>query len=103
MPVVFIDLTGAGSMNHKGPKPVALVALLLSSAIVFSVQIAAAQTSASPSTTASRPAKTPAEQTSEPNAAPPATTTQTTGESNRDATAEKMNQDAKQKVETEGK
>jgi hypothetical protein len=92
-------------MNHKpeGLKPVALAALLLSSAIVFGMQTAAAQTSASPNTTASRPAKTPTEQTSEPSAAPPATTTQTTGESSRDATTKKMNQDAKQKVETEGK
>jgi hypothetical protein len=92
-------------MNQKseGRRSVALAALLLSSAIVFGVQTAVAQTSAPPNTTASRPAKTPTEQTSAPSAAPPATTSQTTGESSRDATTEKMNQDAKQKVETEGK
>jgi hypothetical protein len=92
-------------MNHtvERQKPVALAALLLSSAILFGMQTAAAQTNASPSTTASRPAKTPTEQTSEPNSAPPATTTQTTGEANRDATIQKKNEDEKQKVDTKGK
>ncbi|HVX75600.1 MAG TPA: hypothetical protein VHB49_05705 [Bradyrhizobium sp.] len=81
----------------------ALAALLSSSAIFFGMQTARAQTNASPNTTASRPAKAPTDQMSKPNAAPPATTTQTTGEAGRDATTQKMNQDAKQKVETEGK
>jgi hypothetical protein len=89
--------------TSQGLKPVALAALLLSSAILFGVQTATAQTSASPDTTASRPAKTPTEQTSEPNSAPPATTTQTTGEANHDATIQKMNEDEKQKVDTKGK
>jgi hypothetical protein len=84
-------------------KPVMLSALLLSSAILFGMQTATAQTNASPNATASRPAKAPTEQTSEPNAAPPATRTQTTGEDNRDATIRKMNEDEKQKVDTTGK
>jgi hypothetical protein len=46
----------------------------------------------------------PTGQTSEPNtAAPPARRTQTTGESNQDATTQKMNEDEKKKVNTEGK
>lgn len=91
------------NQTSEGLKPVALAALLLSSAILFGMQPAAAQTNASPNTTASRPAKTPTEQTSEPNSAPPATTTQTTGEASHDATIQKMNEDEKQKVETKGK
>lgn len=85
------------------PKSVALAALLLSSAILFGMQTAAAQTSASPNMTASRPAKAPTGQTSEPNSAPPATTTQTTGEATHDPTIQKMNEDEKQKVDTKGK
>ena len=85
------------------PKSMALAALLLSSAILFGMQTATAQTSASPNTTASRPAKAPTGQTSEPNSAPPATTTQTTGEASHDATIQKMNEDEKQKVDTKGK
>jgi hypothetical protein len=91
------------NQTPEGLKPVALTALLLSSAILFGAQTATAQTSASPNATASRPAKTPTEQTSEPNAAPPATTTQTTGEASHDATIRKMNEDEKQKVDTKGK
>jgi hypothetical protein len=84
-------------------KPMALVASLLSSAVLFDVPAVTAQTAAPPNATASRPAKTPTEQTSVPNAAPPATTTQTTGEANHDATVQKMNEDEKQKVDTKGK
>jgi hypothetical protein len=91
-------------MNQtQGLKPVALMALLLSSATLFGVQAVTAQTNTLPNATASRPAKTPTEQTSEPNAAPPATRTQTTGETNHDATIRKMNEDEKQKVDTKGK
>jgi hypothetical protein len=92
-------------MKHRpeAVKPLAFTALLLSSAITFSMSAVTAQTNAPPSATASRPAKTPTEQTSEPSAAPPATRTQTTGESNHDATIQKMNEDEKKKVNTEGK
>jgi hypothetical protein len=93
-------------MNHKPEalKPLALVALLLSSAVLFGMSAATAQTNESPNATASRPAKMPSGQTSEPNtAAPPARRTQTTGESNQDATTQKMNEDEKKKVDTEGK
>jgi hypothetical protein len=101
---VFIDLTGAGSMNpeNEALKPLALAALLLSSAVLFGMSPARAH-DPSPNTTASRPAKTPTGQTSEPSAAPPASRTQTTGESNQDATTQKMNEDEKKKVNTEGK
>ena len=56
-----------------------------------------------PDATATRPAKAGPEQTSIPNAAPPATTTQTTGQSNQSPTVQKMNDDEKKKIETEGK
>jgi hypothetical protein len=38
-----------------------------------------------------------------PSAAPPATRTETTGSSNQDPTTKQMNDDAKKKLETEGK
>ena len=82
---------------------VTTLAALISSVLLSNVQEMAAQTTAPPSATATRPAETPQGQTSVPNASPPATTTQTTGESNQDATVKKMNQDEKQKVDTQGK
>jgi hypothetical protein len=42
-------------------------------------------------------------QTSMPSAAPPATRTETTGSVNQDPTTKQMNDDAKKKLETEGK
>jgi hypothetical protein len=56
-----------------------------------------------PGTNADRPSKTGPEQTSIPNAAPPVTTTQTTGATNQEPKVKKMNEDEKQKIETEGK
>jgi hypothetical protein len=56
-----------------------------------------------PNATATRPAKETTGQSSVPNAAPPATTTQQTGSSHQDPTVTQMNNDAKKKVETEGK
>ena len=57
-----------------------------------------------PPATATRPAKSPPGETSLPNTnAPPATTTQTTGQANPDPTVKQMNDEAKRKVETEGK
>ena len=82
---------------------VTMFAALVLSVVVSHTQEVAAQTSQPADTTATRPAKTPPAQTSIPNAGPPATTTQTTGETNQDATIKKMNDDEKQKVETEGK
>jgi hypothetical protein len=90
-------------MNHQREvKRLPLVALLLSSAILFGMSAALAH-DPSPDTTASRPAKTPTGQSSEPSAAPPATRTQTTGEANHDATIKKMNEDEKKKINTAGK
>ena len=83
-------------------KPMALAASVLASAFLFGMQTASAQ-SDKPAATATRPAKTPSEQTSVPNNAPPATTTQTTGTAPRDETVKRMNEDAKRKVDTEGK
>jgi hypothetical protein len=88
-----------GKMNTK----VTILAALISSVLLSSVQGVAAQTNPPPGATATRPAKTPPEQTSVPNASPPATTTQTTGESNQGPTVKKMNEDEKQKVDKTGK
>ena len=86
-------------MNTK----VMMFAALVLSVLVSNTQEVAAQTSQPSDTTATRPAKTLPAQTSIPNTSPAATTTQTTGETNQDATIKKMNQDEKQKVDTEGK
>jgi negative regulator of sigma E activity len=82
-------------------KPVALAASVLTCTLL-GTQIASAQNNA-PAATATRPATTPPDQTSVPNNAPPATTTQTTGTAPKDETIEKMNEEEKQKVNTEGK
>ena len=95
-------------MKPKSRKPLiprlwTLAALLLSSVLLFNVQVASAQTNSPPSATATRPATTPPDQTSIPNNSPPATTTQTTGEASRDPMIKKMNEDEKQKVDSKGK
>jgi hypothetical protein len=82
-------------------KPMALAASVLTGALLLG-ETASAQTD-KPGTTATRPANTLPDQTSVPNNAPPATTTQTTGTAPRDETIKKMNEDAKRKVDTEGK
>jgi hypothetical protein len=84
-------------------KPLTLAVVLLSGVFLLHPPAVSAQGTSTPSTTATRPAKAPPDQTSVPNASPPATTTRTTGEASRDPTIRKMNQDEKQKVETEGK
>jgi hypothetical protein len=89
-------------MEDKMNTKVTMLAALIPSVLLFSVQEVTAQTNPPPSATATRPAKAP-EQTSVPNASPPATTTQTTGESNQDPTVKKMNEDEKHKVDTTGK
>jgi hypothetical protein len=83
--------------------PLALAAILLSSAVFLNIDPAMAQNSSAPNTTATRPATVPPGQTSLPNSSPPATATQTTGEVSRDPAIKKMNEDEKRKVETEGK
>jgi hypothetical protein len=65
--------------------------------------VAAADDTPQPKTTATRPAREQTEQSSMPNAAPAATRTQTTGATNQDAPTAKMNEEAKKKLETEGK
>jgi hypothetical protein len=82
-------------------KPMALAASVLTGALLLGIETASAQTD-KPGTTATRPANTLPDQTSVPNNAPPATTT-TTGTAPRDETIKKMNEDAKRKVDTEGK
>jgi hypothetical protein len=76
---------------------------MLAGVFFLNLHPASAQSSAAPNTTATRPATTPTGQTSVPNNSPPATTSQTTGEVSRDPAVKKMNEDAKRKIETEGK
>ena len=73
------------------------------SLLLLSIDAASAQTNSPPATTATRPAKELPDQTSVPNNSPPATRTQTTGEASRDPTIRKMNEDAQQKINREGK
>lgn len=73
------------------------------SLLLLNIHAVSAQTNPPPATTATRPAKELPEHTSVPNNAPPATRTQTTGEANRDPTVQKMNEDAQQKINREGK
>jgi len=81
---------------------VVLGASLMTSAFLQN-SLATAQTNSPPSATATRPATTPSGQTSMPSGGPRATTTQTTGEVPRDPVVKKMNEEEKQKVNTEGK
>jgi hypothetical protein len=81
---------------------IALGTLLVTSVFLYNASVTA-QTNSPPSATATRPATTPSGQTSIPAEGPPATTTQTTGEVTRDPVVKKMNEDEKQKVNTEGK
>jgi hypothetical protein len=89
-------------MNSIGRKPsVSLSIAALAGALLLNVSAASAQGNSPAPTTATRP--TQPEQKSVPNNSPPATRTQTTGETNRDPTVQKMNEDAKQKINREGK
>ena len=74
-----------------------------SSLLLLNAHAASANDNVPPASTATRPAKELPEQKSTPNTAPPATRTQTTGESNQDPTVQKMNEDAQQKINREGK
>ena len=80
---------------------VSLSIAALTGALLLNAHAASAQSNSPPPTTATRP--TQPEQSSVPNNSPPATRTQTTGETNRDPTVQKMNEDAKQKIDREGK
>jgi hypothetical protein len=86
-------------MQHK----LKTLALLLAGTLLLSTQAVNAQSSSPPPATATRPAQTTPGQTSVPNSSPPATRTETTGQINSDPTVKKMNEDAKGKVEREGK
>ncbi|MBV8926335.1 MAG: hypothetical protein JOZ74_13290 [Bradyrhizobium sp.] len=91
-------------MKTPALKSRTLAASLLAGVLVFAMQAATAQTNNPPASTATRPAKQPPGQTSLSNdKSPPATTSQTTGEASRDPTINKMNEQEKQKVNTEGK
>ena len=79
------------------------LALLSPGALLLTLQAVSAQSSAPPPATATRPAETMPGQTSVPNGSPPATRTNTTGQSSPDPKVREMNEDAKQKVEREGK
>jgi hypothetical protein len=80
-----------------------VIALSLTGAIYSCCGVAAADDTSQPKATATRPAKESTGQSSMPNDAPPATRTETTGATNQDASTAKMNEDAKKKLETEGK
>ena len=66
-------------------------------------QAVSGQTSSPPPATATRPSETMPGQTSVTNNSPPATRTETTGQINPDPKIKEMNEDAKQKIEREGK
>jgi hypothetical protein len=79
------------------------LALLLPGVLLLSLEAVNAQSSSPPPATATRPAENMPGQTSVPNDGPPATRTQTTGQTNPDPTVKEMNEDAKRKIEREGK
>jgi hypothetical protein len=78
-----------------------------SSVVLFSLclhtGIASAEEASQPSTTATRPARETTGQSSLPSTAPPATVSQSTGSNDQDATTKKSNEEAKKKLEIEGK
>ena len=78
------------------------LALVSPGAVLLMVQAVSAQSSPPPAT-ATRPGETMPSQTSVTNKAPPATRTDTTGQTNADPKVKEMNQDAKRKIEREGK
>jgi hypothetical protein len=84
--------------------PFGAVKFMLAASLLSTVVLASSQASAQttpPPATATRPGSP--EQTSIPSNAPPASRTQTTGQTNPDPTVRKMNEDAKRKIEVEGK
>jgi hypothetical protein len=79
------------------------LALLSPGALLLTLQAVSAQSSAPPPAAATRPTETMPGQTSVPNDSPPATRTNTTGQSVPDPKVKEMNEDAKHKLEREGK
>jgi hypothetical protein len=73
------------------------------SCLCFQVGIASADDTSQPTTTATRPAKELPGQTSLPSNAPPATRTEQTGSTNQSPPVQQMNEEAKKKLEVEGK
>jgi hypothetical protein len=71
--------------------------------LCLQVGIASAEEASQPSTTATRPARETTGQSSLPSTAPPAIVSQPTGSHDQDATTKKMNDEAKKKLEIEGK
>jgi hypothetical protein len=86
---------------RKSSRP--LLIATSASLLLLNIHAASAQDNSPPAATATRPAKNLPGQTSVPNNSPPATRTQTTGEATRDPTVRKMNEDAKEKINREGK
>lgn len=84
-------------MKLVGPSAVALCCLC------FHAGIALADDPSQPNTTATRPAKELPGQTTLPSNSPPATTTQPTGSTDQSPTVKQMNEEAKKKLEIEGK
>jgi hypothetical protein len=73
------------------------------SCLCFPAGIALADDTSPPKTTATRPATELPGQTSLPSNAPPATRIQATGSTDQSPTVKQMNEEAKKKLEIEGK
>jgi hypothetical protein len=84
-------------MKRVGPAAIAL------SCLCFHTGIALADDTSQAKTTATRPARELPGQTSLPSNAPLATTTQPTGSTDQTPAVKQMNEDAKKKLEVEGK
>ena len=84
-------------MKFSGPAVIAL------SCLWFHPGIALAEDISPPKATAARPAKETPGQTSLPNNAPPATRVQPTESTDQSPTVKQMNEEAKKKLEIEGK
>lgn len=84
-------------------RKLSMLALLSPGALLLTLQAVSAQSSAPLPATATRPAGTMPGQTSVPNDSRPATRTNTTGQSTPDPKVKEMSEDARQKVEREGK
>ena len=88
---------GRYAMKLVGPAAIAL------SCLCFHAGIALADDTSQPKTTATRPAKELPGQTSLPSNAPPATRTQPTASTDQSPPVKQMNEDAKKKLDVEGK
>ena len=84
-------------MKLAGPVAIAF------SCLCFPARIALADDTSQPKTTATRPAKELPGQTSLPSNAPPATRIQPTESTDQSPTVKQMNEEAKKKLEIEGK